>query len=244
MTELTDTLKQTRELFLKAQARIDAWDNHEKFDTEDKILVIAAINNNDVQTIRDFSELGVDLTREKGFLLSYAAFHNKLEAVKCLINDIGLSITVDDFQPLRSSINGWATDTAKFLLTQNLTMPVVAEAFAQACIEGNMKLVQHMTETFTFTDTHYDLAFDGAVANERKNVALHIFSQSEGLMQEDIAHRIDKHWGTQNLKTTGHLEYNKDYVINEFKEQQELKQSLNAVMPVPSDTKKTGRKLN
>ncbi len=220
-----DALVEMRLAAISAMKKIEALENHNLLESEEKILIMEMIDNNNVEALREIRELGVDFSKEKSFVLVYAAHYNKTDCVEYFIGAVGLKVSADDFGALRSSTRMDADDVTKFLLEQELSKPTLSMALVELSFQGNTQMVKHITEKFDFDRVELDLAFDAACVNERKEVALHIHAISDISVKDDLDKRLAK-WGEWAEGTDYATSFNKETVKAEMVEISQVKEGL------------------
>lgn len=235
--ETKDMLSEMRSLTNSAMSKLAKFENDTLYETEEKLAMLSSINSGDVEQVRELHASGFDFTKERGFSLTYAAHYNLLDITKCLIEEVKVSLSVDDFAPLRDSIMMKSNDVAEYLLTQPLTQDIRAMALSEAAQHGNREITEFLILNFDFKPEQTRLAFKCAAMNERKPVASFIYANAAEIERESIDELLED-WAKAYEGTNIKPEYSVERLREEMEDIKNLKRGLGGVLSGRNNTTK------
>jgi hypothetical protein len=235
--ETKDMLTQMRSLTASVMNKLAKFENDSLYETEEKLAMLSAINSGDVEQVRELHSTGFDFSKERGFSLTYAAHYNLVDITRFLVEEANVSLSVDDFAPLRDAVMMKSNDVAEYLLTQPLTQDIRAMALSEAAQHGNRDVTEFLLMNFDFKPEQTRLAFKCAAMNERKPVATFIYANAAHIERESIDELLED-WAKAYEGTSIKPEYSVERLRAEMEDIKVIKRGLGAVLSGKGSTSK------
>ncbi|WP_175888230.1 ankyrin repeat domain-containing protein [Burkholderia contaminans] len=218
-TEVSETLRQMRELRWSAEQKLSKFENDTAFESEELFFIMGFINDENIDGLRHLQEMGYDFTKQKSFPLIYAAHEGKLEAVKYFVEEVGLSVRADGEKSFTYASMAGHTEVAQYLMAHQLSQDTLALGLLESSANGNLELVDHLTTNVKFTEAQIDYAFEGACINEQKEVALYLYANYSDKQE---LKPVAETWA----KWTEEPTYKIDNVISDLEHTREVKRAM------------------
>ena len=173
--ELGPTIMAMRELHLSVENKLKKFENNIPFESDDLFFIMHFINDENIEGLRHLKERGVEFSNQKSLPLIYAAREGRLEAVKYFIEEVGLKVYADDYNAFKNATITQQNDVAMYLMQYNLSNEILGVGLVESASNGNIEMVEYLTQNVQFSKTEITCAFEAACLYEQKQVAEHLY---------------------------------------------------------------------